>query len=83
MVSRNDGRSRLIGCVNELTVRSPLQSISHIANVGGPARSVSFHPDGTLLAVGMKNGEFLLVKADNLEIVARKRDRHSIVHDIK
>jgi microtubule-associated protein-like 6 len=52
------------------------------ADVGIAARSAAFAPDGSVIAVGLKNGEFLLMKGDSLEIVARKRDRCSTIHDI-
>lgn len=51
--------------------------------VGAAARSAAFSPDGSLIAIGLKNGEFLLMKGDSLEVVAKKRDRCSTIHDIR
>ena len=47
------------------------------------ARSVTFSPDGEKLAVGLKNGEFLILKTESLEVWARKRDRSKSIQDLK
>ncbi|KAM9364927.1 echinoderm microtubule-associated protein-like 6 [Pholidichthys leucotaenia] len=51
--------------------------------VGHAARCVSYSPDGEMLAVGMKNGEFLLLLANSLKIWAKKRDRSASIQDIR
>ena len=54
-----------------------------MAPLGMAARSAAFSPDGDLLAVGLKNGAFVLLKTAELKIVAQKRDRHQAIHDIR
>lgn len=54
-----------------------------MAPLGVAARSAAFSPDGDLLAVGLKNGAFVLLKTAELKIVAQKRDRHQAIHDIR
>ena len=49
----------------------------------GPARSAAFSPEGDLMAVGMKNGEFILLDCTNLKILARKRDRGQAIQDLR
>ena len=54
-------------------------------SVGQPARSACFNPAGDIIAVGLKNGEFLLLKPtqDSFKIIGRKRDRHKSINDLK
>ncbi|KAM3606890.1 uncharacterized protein V6R79_025142 [Siganus canaliculatus] len=51
--------------------------------VGHAARCVSYSADGEMLAVGMKNGEFLLLLANSLKMWAKKRDRSAAIQDIR
>ncbi|KAI3362845.1 hypothetical protein L3Q82_001894 [Scortum barcoo] len=51
--------------------------------VGHAARCVSYSVDGEMLAVGMKNGEFLLLLANSLKMWAKKRDRSAAIQDIR
>uniref|UniRef100_A0A8C4H6J2 EMAP like 6 n=1 Tax=Dicentrarchus labrax TaxID=13489 RepID=A0A8C4H6J2_DICLA len=51
--------------------------------VGHAARCVSYSADGDMLAVGMKNGEFLLLLANTLKMWAKKRDRSVAIQDIR
>ncbi len=51
--------------------------------VGFAARCVSYSADGEMLAVGLKNGEFLLLLANSLKIWAKKRDRSVAIQDIR
>lgn len=53
------------------------------AVIGTAARSLAFSPDGEKLAVGLKNGEFLILKTETLEVWARKRDRSKAIQDLK
>ena len=54
-----------------------------MAPLGVAARSAAFSPDGELLAVGLKNGTFVVLKAADLKTVAQKRDRHQAVQDVR
>ncbi|TDH01611.1 hypothetical protein EPR50_G00182120 [Perca flavescens] len=51
--------------------------------VGHAAQCVSYSADGDMLAVGMKNGEFLLLLANTLKMWAKKRDRSVAIQDIR
>ena len=51
--------------------------------LGVAARSAAFSPDGELLAVGLKNGAFIVMKTADMKIIAQKRDRHQAVQDIR
>lgn len=51
--------------------------------VGHAARCVSYSADGEMLAVGMKNGEFLILLSNSLKMWAKKRDRSATIQDIR
>ncbi|KAM4730013.1 echinoderm microtubule-associated protein-like 6 isoform 3-T3 [Anableps anableps] len=51
--------------------------------VGHAARCVSYSSDGEMLAVGMKNGEFLLLLSNSLKMWTKKRDRSASLQDIR
>ncbi|KAK7902027.1 hypothetical protein WMY93_018796 [Mugilogobius chulae] len=51
--------------------------------VGHAARCVSYSADGDMLAVGMKNGEFLVLLSISLKMWAKKRDRSAPIQDIR
>ena len=52
-------------------------------SVGVAARSAAFAPDGEMIAVGLKNGAFILMKSGDFKVLAEKRDRHQAVTDIR
>ena len=52
-------------------------------SVGVAARSAAFAPDGEMIAVGLKNGAFVLMKSGDFKVMAEKRDRHQAVTDIR
>uniref|UniRef100_A0A8P0NVY0 EMAP like 5 n=1 Tax=Canis lupus familiaris TaxID=9615 RepID=A0A8P0NVY0_CANLF len=46
--------------------------------------SFSFlHPEGDMVAIGMKNGEFIILLVSSLKIWGKKRDRRCAIHDIR
>lgn len=47
------------------------------------AKSVAFSPDGELIAVGLKTGEFLVLSTTGLKLWGRKRDRAGSINDIR
>ncbi|XP_072293600.1 echinoderm microtubule-associated protein-like 6 isoform X2 [Eucyclogobius newberryi] len=51
--------------------------------VGHAARCVSYSADGDMLAVGMKNGEFLVLLSISLKMWTKKRDRSAPIQDIR
>lgn len=51
--------------------------------LGAGGRSCAYSPDGEMLAIGLKTGEFLVINANTLKLIIRKRDRNTPVTDIK
>jgi WD40 repeat protein len=47
------------------------------------ARSADFSPDGAHVAVGMKNGEFLVLSATDLSVTGRRRDRSKTIEAVR
>lgn len=52
-------------------------------NLGHPAQTVAYSPEGEMVAIGMKNGEFIILVVTSLTIWGKKRDRRSSIQDIK
>uniref|UniRef100_A0A672QM47 EMAP like 5 n=1 Tax=Sinocyclocheilus grahami TaxID=75366 RepID=A0A672QM47_SINGR len=52
-------------------------------NLGHPARAVSYSPEGDMVAIGMKNGEFIILLVTSLKIWGKKRDQRSAIQDIR
>jgi microtubule-associated protein-like 5 len=52
-------------------------------NLGHPARTVAYSPEGDMVAIGMKNGEFIILLVTSLKIWGKKRDRRSPIQDIR
>ncbi|XP_072031189.1 echinoderm microtubule-associated protein-like 6 isoform X3 [Amphiura filiformis] len=59
------------------------KSMINKAVIGSPARSCAYSPDGEMLAVGMKNGEFLLLTLATMAVWGKKRDRNKAIQDIR
>ncbi|PAA85883.1 hypothetical protein BOX15_Mlig016715g1 [Macrostomum lignano] len=49
----------------------------------GPARSVAFSQNGEMLAAGLKNGSVLLLNTASLKLIGKRRDRGSVVSDVR
>jgi len=47
------------------------------------SRSAGFSPDGETLAVGLKNGTFVLLSTGDMKIIVQKRDRRKAISDIR
>lgn len=47
------------------------------------SRSASFSPDGETLAVGLKNGSFVLISTMDMKTITKKRDRRKPISDIR
>ncbi len=47
------------------------------------ARSADFSPDGQQVVVGLSNGEFLLLSANDLTTLAHKRDRSKTIRVVR
>lgn len=52
-------------------------------NLGHAARCAAYSPDGEMVAIGMKNGEFVILLVNGLKVWGKKRDRKSAVQDIR
>ncbi|GAB5573088.1 echinoderm microtubule-associated protein-like 5 isoform X3 [Prionailurus iriomotensis] len=52
-------------------------------NLGHAARTVCYSPEGDMVAIGMKNGEFIILLVSSLKIWGKKRDRRCSIHDIR
>ena len=49
----------------------------------GAARSVSSSADGEKVAVGLKNGGFIVLNASNFKVWGQRRDRGQMINDIR
>ncbi|KFO18258.1 Echinoderm microtubule-associated protein-like 5 [Fukomys damarensis] len=52
-------------------------------NLGHAAQTVCYSPEGDMVAIGMKNGEFIILLVSSLKIWGKKRDRRCAIHDIR
>ncbi|XP_012495852.1 PREDICTED: echinoderm microtubule-associated protein-like 5 [Propithecus coquereli] len=52
-------------------------------NLGHAARTVCYSPEGDMVAIGMTNGEFIILLVSSLKIWGKKRDRRCAIHDIR
>lgn len=59
------------------------QKMLNKVNLGHPARTVSYSPEGDMVAIGMKNGEFIILLVTSLKIWGKKRDRRTAIQDIR
>ena len=49
----------------------------------GQARSVAYNHDGEMIAVGLKNGEFMVLLANGLKVWGKRRDRAGSINDVR
>ena len=49
----------------------------------GEARSAHISADGEMLAVGLKNGGFVVLNANNFKLWGQRRDRGQMINDIR
>ena len=49
----------------------------------GAARSAAMSPDGEMVAVGLKNGGFVIVIASTFRVWGQHRDRGKMINDIR
>ncbi|XP_053700273.1 echinoderm microtubule-associated protein-like 5 [Synchiropus splendidus] len=61
----------------------PEKKMLNKVNLGHPACTVSYSPEGDMVAIGMKNGEFIILLVASLKIWGKKRDRRSSIQDIR
>lgn len=60
-----------------------MQKMLNKVNLGHAARTVCYSPEGDMVAIGMKNGEFIILLVTSLKIWGKKRDRRCTIHDIR
>lgn len=60
-----------------------LQKLLNKVCVGHAARCLSFSSDGEMLAVGLKNGEFLVLLTNSLKVWTKRRDRNAAIQDLR
>ncbi|XP_047458383.1 echinoderm microtubule-associated protein-like 6 isoform X2 [Mugil cephalus] len=85
-LSAHPGKDVCITAGDDATVRLWDLSDKKLMNkvsVGHAACCVSYSADGEMLAVGMKNGEFLLFLTNSLKMWTKKRDRSGAIQDIR
>ncbi|TNM95484.1 hypothetical protein fugu_016567 [Takifugu bimaculatus] len=61
----------------------PEKKMLNKVNMGHPAHTISYSPEGDMVAIGMKNGEFIILLVASLKIWGKKRDRRSPIQDIR
>ncbi|XP_045150033.1 echinoderm microtubule-associated protein-like 6 [Echinops telfairi] len=71
----NDGTARIW----DLADKKLLSKVS----LGHAARCAAYSPDGEMVAIGMKNGEFVILLVNSLKVWGKKRDRRSAIQDIR
>lgn len=60
-----------------------VQKLLNKVNLGHAARCAAYSPDGEMVAIGMKNGEFIILLVNSLKVWGKKRDRKSAIQDIR
>lgn len=60
-----------------------VQKLLNKVSLGHPARCAAYSPDGEMVAIGMKNGEFVILLVNSLKVWGKKRDRKSAIQDIR
>ncbi|XP_026875403.2 echinoderm microtubule-associated protein-like 5 isoform X1 [Electrophorus electricus] len=79
-------RDLFLSAAEDGTVRLwdiPNRKMVNKVSLGHPAHAVSYSPEGDMVAIGMKNGEFIILLVTSLKIWGKKRDRHSAIQDIR
>ncbi|XP_070984031.1 echinoderm microtubule-associated protein-like 5 [Oncorhynchus clarkii lewisi] len=85
-VGTHPTRDVFLSAAEDGTVRLwdiPEKKMLNKVNLGHPARTVAYSPEGDMVAIGMKNGEFIILLVTSLKIWGKKRDRHSPIQDIR
>lgn len=60
-----------------------MQKLLNKVSLGHAARCAAYSPDGEMVAIGMKNGEFVILLVNSLKVWGKKRDRKSAIQDIR
>lgn len=49
----------------------------------GSAKSASFSSDGEMVAVGLRNGEVMVLTVTGMKLWGKRRDRSGAINDVK
>ena len=60
-----------------------MQKLLNKVSLGHAARCAAYSPDGEMVAIGMKHGEFVILLVNSLKVWGKKRDRKSAIQDIR
>uniref|UniRef100_A0AAY4ASC1 Echinoderm microtubule-associated protein-like 6 n=1 Tax=Denticeps clupeoides TaxID=299321 RepID=A0AAY4ASC1_9TELE len=52
-------------------------------SLGHPAKCTAYSPNGEMVAIGMENGEFIVLLVNSLTVWGKKRDRSVAIQDIR
>ncbi|XP_041958628.1 echinoderm microtubule-associated protein-like 6 [Alosa sapidissima] len=52
-------------------------------SLGHPAKCTAYSPSGEMVAIGMENGEFIMLLVNSLTVWGKKRDRSIAIQDIR
>ncbi|KAG7492916.1 hypothetical protein MATL_G00019970 [Megalops atlanticus] len=52
-------------------------------SLGHPAKCAAYSPEGEMVSIGMKNGEFIVLMVNSLTVWGKKRDRSVAIQDIR
>uniref|UniRef100_A0A8C6PPY8 EMAP like 5 n=1 Tax=Nothobranchius furzeri TaxID=105023 RepID=A0A8C6PPY8_NOTFU len=70
-------------CRGKRKTQTALSKMLNKVNLGHPAHTINYSPEGDMVAIGMKNGEFIILMVTSLKIWGKKRDRRSPIQDIR
>ncbi|GAB1295883.1 Echinoderm microtubule-associated protein-like 6 [Apodemus speciosus] len=73
----NDGTARIWDLADKQ------EKLLNKVNLGHSARCAAYSPDGEMVAIGMKNGEFVILLVNSLKVWGKKRDRKSAIQDLR
>ena len=57
--------------------------MTHAKNIEKPGRALAYSPDGTVLALGQRDGIFMILDAATLDVVKEFHHRKQNISDIK
>lgn len=59
------------------------QKLLNKVSLGHPAKCTAYSPSGEMVAIGMENGEFIMLLVNSLTVWGKKRDRSVAIQDIR
>ncbi|KAI1886390.1 hypothetical protein AGOR_G00213520 [Albula goreensis] len=52
-------------------------------SLGHAAKCAGYSPDGEMVSIGMRNGEFIVLLVNSLKVWGKKRDRSAAIQDVR